>query len=142
IRLGPIRPSTSSCSRTSSSSAEGGSAGLDSVTATARLFEGFPISADLPTGSKEARAEPFAAQCQAGKLSLGPGPWNADYVDELGLFPMGAYADQVDASSGAFNRLAQGSHALRIYGELVTSADMRWEDGDETYSSRDAPWWM
>jgi predicted phage terminase large subunit-like protein len=122
---------------------EGGSAGLDSVSATARLFEGFPISADLPTGSKEARAEPFAAQCEAGNVCLVRGAWNADYIDELCLFPMGVYSDQVDASSGAFNRLAQGSHALRIYGELVTSADMRWEDRHEAYPSSDAnPWWM
>jgi predicted phage terminase large subunit-like protein len=69
---------------------EGGSAGLDSVSATARLFEGFPISADLPTGSKEARAEPFAAQCEAGNVSLVRGAWNAEYIDELCLFPMSA----------------------------------------------------
>jgi hypothetical protein len=44
---------------------------------------------------------------------------------------MGTYADQVDASSGAYNHLAQGAYATRIYGELVTSADMRWRDFDE-----------
>src|SRR5439155_10078100 len=109
---------------------EGGSAGLDSVSATARLFEGFPIYADLPTGSKEARAEPFAAQCEAGNVCLVRGAWNADYIDELCLFPMSAYSDQVDASSGAYNRLAQGAYTPRIYGDLVTSADMRWADFD------------
>jgi predicted phage terminase large subunit-like protein len=110
---------------------EGGSAGKDSVGATARLFDGFPIAADLPTGSKETRAEPFAAQCEAGNVCLVRGAWNAEYIDELCLFPVGTYADQVDASSGAYNRLAQGGYATRIYGELVTSADMRWRDFDE-----------
>jgi hypothetical protein len=40
-------------------------------------------------------------------------------------------SDQVDASSGAYNRLAHGSYATRIYGELVTSADMRYRDFDD-----------
>jgi phage terminase large subunit-like protein len=106
---------------------EGGSAGKDSVLATGRLFDGFPISADLPTGSKETRAEPFAAQCEAGTVCLVRGGWNADYIDELCLFPMSAYADQVDASSGAYNHLAQGAVTARIHGPLITSAE-EWGD--------------
>jgi hypothetical protein len=35
-----------------------------------------------------------------------------------------------DVSSGAYNRLAQGATTARIYGELVTSADMRYADFD------------
>jgi predicted phage terminase large subunit-like protein len=107
---------------------EGGSAGKDSVLATGRLFDGFPISSDLPTGSKEARAEPFAAQCEAGTVSLVRGAWNADYVDELCLFPMSAVADQVDASSGAYNCLSQSANCPRIYGPLITSAEAPWGD--------------
>jgi predicted phage terminase large subunit-like protein len=109
---------------------EGGSAGKDSVSATARLFDGFPIFADLPTGSKEARAEPFAAQCEAGMVFLVRGTWNADYIDELCLFPMSTYDDQVDASSGAHNHLAQGADSARIHGELITSANAPWADFD------------
>jgi predicted phage terminase large subunit-like protein len=110
---------------------EPGSSGKDSVWATARLFDGFPIHADLPTGSKETRAEPFAAQCEAGNVSLVRGTWNHSYIEELCLFPMGAYADQVDASSGAYNRLAQGAYTARVHGEIVTSADMQRRDFDE-----------
>jgi hypothetical protein len=100
------------------------------VLATGQLFDGFPISADLPTGSKEARAEPFAAQCEAGTVALVRGAWNSDYVDELCLFPMSAYADQVDASSGADNCLSQGAHVAQIHGDLITSADAPWADFD------------
>jgi predicted phage terminase large subunit-like protein len=110
---------------------EGGSSGKDSVWATARLFDGFPIHADLPTGSKQARAEPFAAQCEAGNVSLVQGTWNQEYIEELCLFPLGDYADQVDASSGAYNHLSQSTYASRIYGELVTSAVLGRSDDDE-----------
>jgi phage terminase large subunit-like protein len=57
------------------------------------VFDGFPIRADLPTGNKEARAEPFAAQSEAGNVSLVRGVWNAEYIEELCLFPLGPYAD-------------------------------------------------
>jgi phage terminase large subunit-like protein len=32
--------------------------------------------------------------------------WNGVYLDELCSFPTGTHDDQVDASSGAFNQLA------------------------------------
>ena len=37
-------------------------------------------------------------------MKLVKGPWNAAYLDELTAFPRGKYSDQVDASSGAFNK--------------------------------------
>ncbi len=104
---------------------EGGSSGKDSVSATATLFEGFSVSSDQPTGSKEVRAEPFAAQCEAGNVCLVRGAWNhEEFIEELCLFPKSDYTDQVDASSGAFNRLAQSARTGQIRGEIVTSADM------------------
>ena len=57
---------------------------------------------------KVTRAEPFAAQCQAGTVYLVRGAWNTAYLDELCLFPSSAAKDQVDASSGAFGRLSGG----------------------------------
>jgi hypothetical protein len=33
-------------------------------------------------------------------------PWVADFNAECDLFPMGKHDDQVDAASGAFNKLA------------------------------------
>jgi predicted phage terminase large subunit-like protein len=133
---------------------EGGSSGKDSVFATATQFDGFPIHSVLPTGSKETRAEPFAAQCEAGTVALVRGSWNHSYIEELCLFPMGTYADQVDASSGAYNYLAQSSYMAQVHGEIITSADMsRWDFDDvEVYTfngievvfdDRDYnPWWL
>jgi predicted phage terminase large subunit-like protein len=134
---------------------EGGSSGLDSVWATARLFDGFPMHAIRPTGNKETRAEPFAAQCEAGKVSLVCAPWNHAYIEELSLFPMGTYADQVDASSGSYNYLLRADYIPRIHGEIVTSADMSRADFDPvevyrpfdgyetTFDEReDKAWWI
>lgn len=68
---------------------------------------GYVVRAEPETGDKITRAEPFAAQCQAGNVYLVEGEWIADYLDELCLFPGGALKDQVDASSGAFGRLVR-----------------------------------
>ena len=85
---------------------EPGSGGLESAQATARLLAGFPISVERVTGSKEVRAEPFAAQAEAGNVRLVRGRWNGEYVEELCAFPNGLNDDAVDGSSGAFNKLA------------------------------------
>lgn len=84
---------------------EPGSGGKESAENTVRNLRGFVADWDLVTGSKEVRAEPYAAQVQAGNVSLVEAEWNRDYLNELELFPNGKYKDQVDASGGAFNKL-------------------------------------
>lgn len=69
------------------------------------MLAGYHVRAEPETGDKETRAQPFADQCEAGNVFLLRGDWNSDYIDELCLFPGGGFADQVDASSGAFGRL-------------------------------------
>ena len=69
------------------------------------MLAGFVARAEPESGDKVTRAEPFSAQCAAGNVYLVEAPWNEPYVDELCLFPGGAFKDQVDASSGAFARL-------------------------------------
>lgn len=87
---------------------EPGSGGKESAEATIRNLAGYIVRAENVTGSKEVRAEPYAAQCEAGNVRLIEGPWNASYIEELASFPTGAFLDQCDASSGAFNKLAVG----------------------------------
>lgn len=85
---------------------EPGSGGKESAENTIRNLRGFVADWDLVTGPKETRAEPFAAQVQAGNVSLVASEvWNRDYMNELELFPNGKYKDQVDASGGGFNKL-------------------------------------
>lgn len=86
---------------------EGGSGGKESAEMTVKDLAGFPIRTEQVTGSKEVRAAPFAAQAEAGNVRLVRGPWNQEYLNELTVFPSGQYDDQVDGSSGAFNKLAR-----------------------------------
>jgi predicted phage terminase large subunit-like protein len=71
------------------------------------MLAGFNAYAEPETGDKVTRAEPFSVQCEAGNVYLVAGSWIEDYLDELCLFPTGSFKDQVDASSGAFARLAR-----------------------------------
>lgn len=87
---------------------EPGSGGKESAESTIRTLAGFAVEADRVTGDKAVRAEPFAAQAKAGNVRLVSGAWNHAYLEEIVAFPNGAYSDQVDASSGAFNKLAPG----------------------------------
>ena len=84
---------------------EPGSAGKSVSSYLIRSLAGFNVHAEKPTGAKEVRAQPFAAQCEANNVGLVKADWNHPYLDELSVFPNGRHDDQVDASSGAFNRL-------------------------------------
>lgn len=72
---------------------------------SARL-SGYKVYVEPQTGDKETRAEPFAAQVNAGNVDLIEGPWNEAFTHEMRFFPMSQYKDQIDAASSAFNRLA------------------------------------
>jgi predicted phage terminase large subunit-like protein len=97
---------------------EPGSGGKESAESTIRNLRGFKVAADKVTGSKEVRAEPFAAQVQGGNVSLCAGMWQNNYLDELEAFPNGKFRDQADASSGAFNRLISGP-VYNLFGGAV-----------------------
>lgn len=86
---------------------EPGSGGKESAENTIRRLAplGVPVYADRPTGDKVTRAEPFAAQAQGGNVHIVVAAWNVDYYSELEGFPFGRFRDQVDASSGAFNKV-------------------------------------
>jgi len=97
---------------------EPGSGGKESAESTIRKLRGFKVYADKVTGSKEVRAEPFAAQVQGSNMFLVAGRYQNDLLDEMQSFPNGKYRDQVDACSGAFNRLISGP-AYNLFGGAV-----------------------
>ena len=84
---------------------EPGSGGKESAEATVRNLAGKRVFVDRVTGSKEVRAQPFVAQCQNDNVRLVAGEWVHALRDEAETWPAGKYADQIDACSGAFNRL-------------------------------------
>lgn len=86
---------------------EPGSGGKESAEASVKRLAGFRIKVDRPTGDKVFRADPFSVQVNHGNVSMVPGPWNADFLDELQYFPNSTFKDQVDGASGAFNLLTK-----------------------------------
>ena len=88
-----------------------GQAGKAQVSALTRMLAGFIVKSAPETGSKEIRASPFAAQCEAGNVRVVRGPWNDTFFDEIDVFPLGRHDDQIDAAAGAFNLLADASNA-------------------------------
>lgn len=78
------------------------------------MLAGWNVKAEPETGDKVTRAEPFAAQCEAGNVFLLEDDWNSSYVNELCAFPQNKFKDRVDASSGAFARLVVEPDSLGI----------------------------
>ena len=74
---------------------------------------GFNARAEPQSGSKEARAEPFAAQVEIGRVCVLKRTWTKAFIDELRFFPKGKYKDQVDSVSSAFNALAPLTRAKK-----------------------------
>lgn len=69
------------------------------------VLAGFDYHFSPESGDKETRALPLAAQAEAGNVFLLEGAWNAAFLDEIAVFPMGKWKDQVDAASRAFTEL-------------------------------------
>lgn len=104
---------------------EPGSGGKESAEATIRNLAGFAAHAEPVTGDKTTRAAPLAAQAEVGNVDILVGPWNAAYLAELASFPHGRHDDQVDASSGAFAKLALGVGAVMRQGAVMGRAGAR-----------------
>ena len=85
---------------------EPGSGGKESAEASVRLLAGYDVRIERVTGDKETRARPLSAQAEARNVRVVKRPWTRPFLDELHDFPTGSYDDQVDAASGAFNKLA------------------------------------
>jgi predicted phage terminase large subunit-like protein len=97
-----------------------GQAGKDQAASIIAENAGQRITAERETGSKEVRAEPFAAQCEAGNVLLVRGPWNEAFLEELASFPNGATDDQVDAAAGAFTKLTEIRAPMNITMGMVS----------------------
>ena len=85
-----------------------GQAGKAQAQSYIRYMAGFSITAVAESGSKELRAEPMAAQWQAGNFDIVIGDWNEAYLTQLENFPDGRFKDMVDASANAFDEIESG----------------------------------
>jgi predicted phage terminase large subunit-like protein len=91
-----------------------GQAGKSQKSYLASKLQGYIARFSPETGSKELRAEPFAAQAQAGNVFIARGPWADAYLSELESFPAGRVRDQVDATSRAYASLISRAAAGKL----------------------------
>lgn len=94
---------------------EPGSGGKDSAKATSNNLSEFNVVADIPSGNKIRRADPYSSQCNAGNVMLLRGEWNKAFIDEHKIFPNGRFTDQVDSASGAYSKIMSKKSVERIY---------------------------
>lgn len=88
---------------------EPSSGGKDAARSFLSLLAGFNVQVQAATTNKEARADAFSAQVNAGNVKMLRAPWNKVLIEEFRQFPLGKHDDMVDGASGAFNRLAMNS---------------------------------
>lgn len=96
-----------------------GQAGRAQVGWLARAVAGYRVVATPETGSKVLRAQPVAAQVNAGNVSVLDAAWAPALIEELADFPGGTKDDQVDALSRAFGMLVEVPRAGRVMGQAV-----------------------
>lgn len=69
------------------------------------MLSGYVVRAVRESGDKITRAEPVASQAEAGNIDMVKANWNDAFIEEATNFPGATIKDQVDALSGAYNRL-------------------------------------
>lgn len=82
-----------------------GQAGKEQAQSYVKMLAGFSVSVVKESGNKEARAEPFAAQWQAGNVKVVAGAWTETLLGQYESFPESKFKDLVDSGSNAFNEL-------------------------------------
>lgn len=105
-----------------------GQAGKEQAQSYIKMLAGFPVKTVAETGSKETRAEPFAAQWQAGNVEVLVAEWNEMYFNQLESFPESKFKDMVDASSSGFAEL-ESSAVISVPGSDTgagTGKDSYW----------------
>jgi len=84
---------------------EAGIGGKDRTRATVAALVGFRVQTEHPTGSKVVRAEVWAAQQEAGNVTMSRGEWNHGFIERSAAFPYSQVDDEQDAVSGAFAKI-------------------------------------
>jgi predicted phage terminase large subunit-like protein len=92
---------------------EPGSSGVSQISRYAReVLMGYDFHGDKVTGNKVERAKPLSAAASHRLVKLVRGDWNGPFLEELEAFPEAGHDDQVDAASGAFEKLSRRSIVL------------------------------
>lgn len=91
---------------------EPGSGGKESALLSMQELAEYPVYIDRVSGqgNKEVRARPLRSQAEVGNVYAREGKWLESFLDEVCSFDgeksSGKHDDQVDAASGAYNKVA------------------------------------
>jgi predicted phage terminase large subunit-like protein len=86
-----------------------GQAGKAQIASLVRMLAGYRVDFSPETGDKVTRFSPFSAQAEAGNILVVRGPWNERWFQMLEGFPELPHDDDCDATSRAFNTVAQST---------------------------------
>ena len=92
-----------------------GQAGKAQAQYLVKQLAGYTAHATPESGDKTTRAEPLAAQAEAGNVAIletgdpDKDRWIEVFMDEITVFPGSKFKDQVDAAARAFGELIAGS---------------------------------
>lgn len=75
-----------------------------------RGLAGLPCEERSAKGDKTTRADPLAAQCNAGNVDICDTPGTRGFVEQALIFPNGAHDDRVDSSASALAELSGTSN--------------------------------
>lgn len=103
-----------------------GQAGKAQAESFIKFLAGFNVMTERESGSKETRAEPFAAQWQHGNVDIVKGEWNEEYLSQLESFPESQFKDMVDASSAAFSELEKDNTTSTPYISDTLKKESQW----------------
>lgn len=90
-----------------------GQAGKADVANLISALNRYRVEVRRVSTAKDIRLRPFSTQAQAGNVKIVKGPWNNEYFNTMEGFPEGDHDDECDATSGAYNYLADNIGGMR-----------------------------
>ncbi|MDO4281340.1 MAG: phage terminase large subunit [Peptococcaceae bacterium] len=99
-----------------------GQAGKEQAESYIKMLAGYNVVTVKESGDKESRAEPFAAQWQAGNVDVVAGPWTETLLAQYEAFPESKFKDLVDSGANAFNELEK-MHIASAPPDAVANGD-------------------
>ena len=98
---------------------EPGASGKSAVAAYLRLLSGWTFKAFKKRVNKIVAAGPLSAQAFGKNVLIVRAPWNEPFMRVLEQFPEGSHDDDVDAASGSFTALSDGSQGNTTHGRVA-----------------------
>lgn len=100
---------------------EPGSASKRDARRMVSLLDGFDVAAVPVDSDKVTRAKALSSQAEAGNVYIVRGQWNEDWLRNMHGFPDLPHDDIVDATTGAYNDLADDGAERTLMGDVMVT---------------------